>query len=119
MNRMCITVLALVLFAATGGAWSQSAPYPPRPSGAGGAQGMGGPGGPPPIDFAALGIAPDLAARVRTIMESGRERVRAARAATRGELAQILTPEQLSRLEAALPPPPPRPDDRPDRPGRR
>ena len=78
---------------------------------AAGAQPGGGrdtpPPGPPRIDVVKeLGVSSDTATRVEAILEAGRERMRAAREQTRQELAQVLTPDQLARLDAAMPRPP-------------
>jgi len=76
-----------------------------------GAQQAGGrdspPQGPPRIDIAnELGVSSARAIQVEAILENGRERMRAAREQTRVELAQVLTPEQLAKLDAAMPRPP-------------
>ena len=65
------------------------------------------PPGPPRIDFAqALAITPEKAAQVDAILKEAREQTRAAHERARAKLAQVLTAEQLQRLEELLPHPP-------------
>jgi hypothetical protein len=68
----------------------------------------GGPPGPPPrIDFAReLGVSSAKAAQVESILANEREQHRAAREKARAELAKVLTPEELARLEQLMPRPP-------------
>lgn len=78
------------------------------------AQSQGEPRMPMKPDFAtALGISAEAAAQVDAVMLREREAVRRVHEATRAELAKILTPEQLARLEELRRrrpggPPPPR-----------
>jgi Spy/CpxP family protein refolding chaperone len=94
MKRWSLFLAALALAA---GAHAQS-PHGPA---------QAGPPGPPRIDFAAqLGISPDRAAQVESILQAERERMRAVRAQTRVQLTQVLSAEQLGKLDALLPQPP-------------
>jgi hypothetical protein len=78
------------------------------------AQQQGEPRMPMKPDFAtALGIPAETAAQVEAAMLREREEMRRVHEATRAELARILTPEQLARLEELRRrrpggPPPPR-----------
>lgn len=56
------------------------------------------PGG--PRLAAELGLSPEQATAVESIMQSAREKIRLVRENTRTELARVLTPEQLARLDA-------------------
>ena len=72
---------------------------------------------PPPVnqarerpDFARdLAISPEKAAQVEAILKEGRDQARAAHERSHARLAQLLTPEQLAKLEEMMPRPPQRP----------
>jgi hypothetical protein len=72
------------------------------------AQSAGEPRMPMKPDFAAaLGIPAETAAQVEAVMQREREEMRRIHQATRAELAKILTPEQLARLDELMPRRPP------------
>ena len=55
-------------------------------------------------DFAtALSIPPEKAAQVEAIFTKEREQMRKLHEATRAELAKVLTPEQIAKLEELMP----------------
>lgn len=100
MNRSALPLVAALTFLALPAAAQPLEGNRPR-------MGMGGPeGGPGPghmpmkPDYArALDISPEKAAQVEAVMEKEREAMKQLREKTRAELAKILTPEQLAKLD--------------------
>lgn len=96
-NMFLLRMIAVLLFAGSTTVFAQRPDGPPP----------GGPGRPPDI-ATLLNLDATRAAKVHAIQEASREKMRALREDTDKQLATVLTAEEMAKLKASRPAPPPR-----------